>query len=151
MTTIEKLNTLVDQVELKLKNAHYENSSTHDLRQENLQRIETLYNKLEIFEKHHNFQSIFDYKAMNLSGFGLKNEDFAEIREGKYVQIIAIAYDVNEKGKRVAKNSSLGYFGKAEKITPELKNDIIEFVLRWRYEKAFGNTEHYQHLLAKLH
>jgi len=151
MTTIKKLNTLLDQVEEKVKNLRHQNQSAHDLRQENLQKIQKLYNTLEIFNKHADFSTIFDYKAMNLSGFGLKNEDFSEIREGKYVQIIAIAYDVNEKGKRMAKNSSLGYFGKAEKVTPQLKNDIIEFVLRWRYEKAFGHTEYYQHLLSKLH
>lgn len=151
MTTVNKLNTLLDQVEEKVKELHYQSQSTHDLRQENLQKIQELYDTLEISKKHADFSTIFNYKEINLSGFSLRNEAFLEIREGKYVQIIAIASDMNEKDKWMAKNASLGYFGKAESITPQLKNDILEFVLRWRYEKAFRHTEHYQHLLSKLH
>jgi len=40
--------------------------------------------------------------------------------------------------------------GKAEKLEDSLKNDIIEFVLRWRYEKAFQNLEHYKDLLGRI-
>jgi hypothetical protein len=87
---------------------------------------------------------------MNLSGIGLKEEDFAETREGKYIQIIAITYEPDKNGKKKAKNISLGYFGKAETLDVELKNKIIEFVLRWRYEKAFQNVEHYKNLIARL-
>jgi putative lipoic acid-binding regulatory protein len=151
MGTLDKLSSLLNQVEQKIDSSSHHNSLGIDLRKENLKFLEVLYNKLEISKKHDNFKSIFEYKAMNLSGIGLKKEDFAEIREGKYIQIISIAYQLNEKGKRIAKNSSLGYFGKAERLEPELKKNIIEFVLRWRYEKAFQHTEHYELLLKELH
>jgi len=49
-----------------------------------------------------------------------------------------------------SKNTSLGYFGKAETLENTLKNEIIEFVLRWRYEKAFQNVEHYKDLIARV-
>jgi hypothetical protein len=151
MGTLDKLSSLLNQVEQKIDSSSHHNSLGIDLRKENLKFLEVLYNKLEISKKHDNFKSIFEYKAMNLSGIGLKKEDFAEIREGKYIQIISIAYQLNEKGKRIAKNSSLGYFGKAERLEPELKKNIIEFVLRWRYEKAFQHTEYYELLLKELH
>ena len=147
MTNINKLNILVTELEKKLKEC-YKTSS--DLRKENIVSIQNLYEQLGIFKKHENFDTIFSYKAMNLSGIGLKENDFGEIREGKYVQIISIDYNENEHGKRVAKNSSLGYFGKAESLEEEVKRNIIEFVLRWRYEKTFRHTKHYEHLLSKL-
>ena len=120
------------------------------VREENIQRVKALYEKLKIFEKSPNFDDIFMYKAMNLSGIGLKEEDFGEVREGKYIQIIAITYEPDKNGKKKAKNVSLGYFGKAETLEPTLKNEIIEFVLRWRYEKAFQNVEHYKDLIARV-
>ena len=150
MSTLDKLSTLLNQVEQKIDSTSNHNSSGLDLRKENLKDLEVLYHKLEISKKHDDFKSIFEYKAMNLSGIGLKREDFAEIREGKYIQIISIAYQLNDKGKRIAKNSSLGYFGKAERLEPELKKNIIEFVLRWRYEKAFQHIEYYELLLKEL-
>ncbi len=121
-----------------------------NVRDENTIRVKQLYEKLKIFEKSPDFENIFIYKAMNLSGIGLKEEDFAEVREGKYIQIIAITYEPDKNGKKKAKNISLGYFGKAETLENELKNEIIEFVLRWRYEKAFQNVEHYKDLIAKI-
>jgi len=150
LSTLDKLSTLLNQVEQKIDSTSNHNSSGLDLRKENLKDLEVLYHKLEISKKHDDFKSIFEYKAMNLSGIGLKREDFAEIREGKYIQIISIAYQLNDKGKRIAKNSSLGYFGKAERLEPELKKNIIEFVLRWRYEKAFQHIEYYELLLKEL-
>jgi len=120
------------------------------VRKENIQRVKVLYEKLKIFEKSPDFDDIFIYKAMNLSGIGLKEEDFGEVREGKYIQIIAITYEPDKNGKKKAKNVSLGYFGKAETLDPTLKNEIIEFVLRWRYEKAFQNVEHYKDLIARV-
>jgi len=151
VSTLDKLSTLLNQMEQKIDTTSNHNASGLDLRKENLKYLEVLYHKLEISKKHDDFRSIFEYKAMNLSGIGLKKEDFAQIREGKYIQIISIAYKLNDKGKRIAKNSSLGYFGKAERLEPELKKNIIEFVLRWRYEKAFQHTEHYELLLKELH
>ena len=126
------------------------NVSFDTVRQENIERVKTLFEKLKIFEKSPDFDHIFDYKAMNLSGIGLKEEDFGQVREGKYIQVIAITYEPDKTGKKKAKNISLGYFGKAETLDPKLKNDIIEFVLRWRYEKAFQNVEHYKELIEKI-
>ncbi len=121
-----------------------------DIRSNNIARVKDLYEKLKIFEKSPDFSNIFIYKAMNLSGIGLKEEDFGEVREGKYIQIIAITYEPDKNGKKKAKNISLGYFGKAETLDPTLKNEIIEFVLRWRYEKAFQNVEHYKDLIERV-
>ena len=120
------------------------------VRKENIERVKTLYKKLKIFEKSPDFDTIFVYKAMNLSGIGLKEEDFGEVREGKYIQIIAITYEPDKNGKKKAKNISLGYFGKAETLDVRLKNEIIEFVLCWRYEKAFQNLVHYKDLIARV-
>ncbi len=120
------------------------------IRTENIERVKALYEDLKIFEKSPDFDNIFMYKAMNLSGIGLKEEDFGVVRAGKYVQVIAITYEPDASGKKKAKNISLGYYGKGETIDPDLKNKIIEFVLRWRYEKAFQNVAHYKVLLSKL-
>ncbi len=124
--------------------------SNDTVREENNIRVKQLYEKLKIFEKSADFDNIFIYKAMNLSGIGLKEDDFGQVREGKYIQIIAITYEPDKNGKKKAKNISLGYFGKAETLETTLKNEIIEFVLRWRYEKAFQNLEHYKDLIAKV-
>jgi len=126
------------------------NNDNNRVREENIERVKTLYQQLKIFEKSPDFNTIFNYKAMNLSGIGLKEEDFGEVREGKYIQIIAITYEPDKNGKKKAKNISLGYFGKAETLQDILKNEIIEFVLRWRYEKAFQNVEHYKDLIARV-
>ncbi len=121
-----------------------------NVREENIVRVKELYEKLKIFEKSPDFDKVFMYKAMNLSGIGLKEDDFGEVREGKYIQIIAITYEPDKHGKKKAKNISLGYFGKAETLENKRKNEIIEFVLRWRYEKAFQNVEHYKDLIARV-
>ncbi|MBT8344340.1 MAG: hypothetical protein KJO45_06460 [Sulfurovum sp.] len=121
-----------------------------NVREENIARVKKLYEKLKIFEKSPDFDKVFIYKAMNLSGIGLKEEDFGEVREGKYIQVIAITYEPDKNGKKKAKNISLGYFGKAETLENTLKNEIIEFVLRWRYEKAFQNVEHYKDLIERV-
>ncbi len=120
------------------------------VRSENILRVKVLHEKLKIFEKSPDFSNIFIYKAMNLSGIGLKEEDFAQVRAGKYIQVIAITYEPDKNGKKKAKNISLGYFGKAETLDVALKNEIIEFVLRWRYEKAFQNLEHYKDLISRV-
>ncbi|RLA68638.1 MAG: hypothetical protein DRG09_07580 [Epsilonproteobacteria bacterium] len=124
--------------------------SNDSIREENTIRVKQLYVKLKIFEKSPEFDNIFIYKAMNLSGIGLKEDDFGKVREGKYIQVIAITYEPDKNGKKKAKNISLGYFGKAETLDVALKNEIIEFVLRWRYEKAFQNVAHYKDLIAKV-
>ena len=119
-------------------------------RRQNLERLRTLHKKLGIDKKVPEVSQLFTYKAMNLSGIGLKENDFGEVREGKYIQIISIIYEPDKYGKKRAKNVSMGYFGKAETLEDGLKHDIIEFVLRWRYEKAFQNVEHYEDLLSRL-
>ena len=143
MSNIKRIHLLLNKVEKKLQKS--------DLRADNLKQIFKLFQKLDLSKKHSDFSTIFDYKAMNLAGIGLKDESFGEIQVGKYVQIIAIAYEINSEGKRVAKNTSLGYYGKAEKLTEEHKLDIIEFILRWRYEKSFQHSDYYQQLLERLH
>ena len=120
------------------------------VRSENLRRLSELFAELNIEKKVRHIEDIFIYKAMNISGIGLREEDFGEIREGKYVQVIAITYEPDKNGKKKAKNVSLGYFGKAETLDNVRKNEVIEFVLRWRYEKAFQNLEHYKLLLDKV-
>ncbi len=124
--------------------------SSETARVQNLMKVAQLYLKLNIDDKAPDFNNIFIYKAMNISGIGLKEDDFGEIRAGKYCQIIAITYEPDKNGKKKAKNISLSYFGKAEKLEDGEKNDIMEFVLRWRYEKAFQNLEHYKELIEKI-
>jgi len=141
---------LINKIPTELQKAIEVDEKSDKVRLENLVRMLELYEKLEIAKKAPNLDEIFVYKAMNISGIGLKEEDFGEIREGKYVQIIAITYEPDKNGKKKAKNISLGYFGKAETLEKDFKNEIIEFVLRWRYEKAFQNLKHYRVLLARL-
>jgi hypothetical protein len=165
--SLEKLKALQSKLEHKIrqKNTVVSSPSTHvrpgnkkssqegdirSLRKRNLARLKFLYDKLDIEKKAPDFDALFAFKAMNLSGIGLKEDDFGQVREGKYIQIISITYEPDKNGKKRAKNVSLGYFGKAQNLSDELKHDIIEFVLRWRYEKAFHNLEHYENLLARL-
>jgi len=139
-----------DKLAVSIISVMHIDAQKEEVRAQNLHRVAELYLKLSIHEKAPDFDHIFIYKAMNISGIGLKDEDFGEIREGKYCQIIAITYEPDKNGKKKAKNISLSYFGKAEKLEEALKNDIMEFVLRWRYEKAFQNLEHYKYLLDKI-
>ena len=141
--------SFVELAKILIKQMSFDTTS-EPIRTENLQRVSELYVKLGIIEKAPQIEELFIYKAMNISGIGLKEEDFGEIREGKYVQVIAITYEPDKNGKKKAKNISLGYFGKAETLEVGHKNEIIEFVLRWRYEKAFQNLEHYKDLLDRV-
>ncbi len=132
----------------RLKDLTSKISSYELTRKENLRRIETLYAKLHIDAKVPTFEDLFDFKAINLTGLSLTTEHLGEIQEGRYVQMIAISYDADAIVKN--KNSSLGYFGRAEKIDAELKNEIVTFVLSWRFEKSFRTLEHYNTLLSAL-
>ena len=58
--------------------------SFETVRQENIDRVKTLFENLKIFEKSPDFDHIFDYKAMNLSGIGLKEEDWSSQRRQVY-------------------------------------------------------------------
>jgi len=132
----------------RLKNLTAQISSYELERKSNLKEVEELYTKLGINAKVKRFEDLFEYKAINLSGLSLADEDLGAVKEGKYAQIIAIIYDKNAKVKN--KNSSLGYYGRAEKLSSEQKREIVSFVLGWRFEKSFRTLEHYHNLMASL-
>ncbi|MDX1295027.1 MAG: hypothetical protein R3302_02095 [Sulfurimonadaceae bacterium] len=117
-------------------------------RKENMKLLEALYEKLHIDEKVPRFHDLFDFKAINLSGISLTPETLGSVKEGKYVQVIGIIYDADSTVKN--KNISLGYYGRADKIDPARKEEIIAFILRWRFEKSFMTLEHYHGMLSSL-
>ncbi len=148
-----KQHTIATNVINKNLDSQNNNNTTQNIedRNYNMQRLIRLFNELGINDKCPVFDDIFSYKAMNLAGIGLKDDDFGEVRAGKYIQIIAISYEANgDEEKKKAKNISLGYFGKGEELNLSKKYNIIEFILRWRYEKGFQNIDNYKHLLEKL-
>jgi hypothetical protein len=132
----------------RLKNLSAQISSYELERKENLKSLETLYLSLGIENKVVLFNDLFEFKAINLSGISLSDESLGSVKEGKYAQVIGIMYDNTAKVKN--KNISLAYFGRAEKVSGELKRDIIAFVLGWRFEKSFRTLEHYHNLMAQL-
>lgn len=132
----------------RLKSLTAKISSYELSRKENMKALESLYGTLHIDDKVAEFHDLFDFKAINLAGISLSAETLGEIKEGKYVQIIAISYDKDSDVKN--KNSSLAYFGRAEKLDLQLKERIITFVLRWRFEKSFMTLEHYHTMLESL-
>jgi len=132
----------------RLKNLTAKISSYEVARKENMAALETLYQRLGIDEKVPDFTDLFAYKAMNLAGISLSDEALGTPHEGKYVQIIAITYDRDAKVRN--RNSSLGYFGRSEKLEPELRDAVVAFVLRWRFEKSFRTLEHYHTLLQRF-
>ncbi len=132
----------------RLKSLTAKISSYEVARKENMKLLESFYNQLHITDKVAVFHDLFSFKAINLSGVSLSDENLGEIKEGKYLQIIAIIYDKEAKVKN--KNISLGYFGRVEKADPVLVNDIVSFVLRWRFEKSFMTLEHYHTMIGTL-
>ena len=132
----------------RLRNLTAKISSYEVARKENMKLLEALYEQLSITVKVADFQDLFLFKAINLSGVSLSEESLGEIREGKYLQIIAIIYDKEAKVKN--RNISLGYFGRVEKADAALVNDIVTFVLRWRFEKSFMTLEHYHTMIGSL-
>jgi hypothetical protein len=44
----------------------------------------------------------------------------------------------------------LGYFGKAENVNEGLKNKIVEFIIRFRFEKSFMTLEHYYEMMESF-
>lgn len=129
----------------RLKNLTSKISGYETSRKENLKLLEELYNSLHVNDKVDDFSDLFLFKAINLSGVSLKSEELGETKKGKYLQILAILYDKDAKVK--SKNISLAYFGRIEKVDEKIKNDVIAFVLRWRFEKSFMTLEHYHNLL----
>ncbi len=129
----------------RLKSITNKISSYERARKDNLALLKNLYNELGINEKVEEFSDLFHFKAINLSGASLLGESLGEIKKGKYLQILAIGYDREAIVK--SKNISLGYFGKAENVDVELKNKIVEFIIRFRFEKSFMTLEHYYTML----
>ena len=132
----------------RLKNLTSKISGYETTRKENLKLLEELYISLHVKDKVDDFLDLFLFKAINLSGVSLKSEELGEIKKGKYLQILAIMYDKDAKVK--SKNISLAYFGRVENVDEKIKNDVVAFVLRWRFEKSFMTLEHYHNLL-ELH
>ncbi|MDP1785391.1 MAG: hypothetical protein Q8K81_08215 [Sulfuricurvum sp.] len=132
----------------RLKNLTAQISSYELERKNNLKTLEALYATLGIDKKVEYFHDLFEFKAINLSGISLGDDDLGMIKEGKYAQVIGIIYDNTAKVKN--KNISLAYFGRAEKVNDDLKRDIVTFVLAWRFEKSFRTLEHYHNLMAQL-
>lgn len=123
--------------------------SSYELaRKENLRSLSALFTTLNLSEKVGAFDEIFEFKAINLSGISLSEEDIGTIKEGKYLQIIGIKYDREAKVKN--RNISLGYYGRVEKVDPKLRETIIRFIIAWRFEKSFRTLEHYYTMLEKL-
>lgn len=124
-------------------------SSFETARKDNMQVLRDLYIYLKIDEKIPDFDALFEYKAMNVTGLSLQAEDLGSIKENRYVQIICIAYDKEAKSKK-SKNSSLGYFGRSDTIEEGLKKAIVKFILCWRFEKSFMTLEHYHDMISQV-
>ncbi len=124
-------------------------TSFETAREENVQRLKSLYTSLKIDEKILNFDDLFEYKAMNMTGVSLQAEDLGQIKANRYVQIICISYDKEAKSKK-STNTSLGYFGRSDLIDEALKNSIVEFILCWRFEKSYMTLEHYHDMISQV-
>ena len=130
----------------RLKNLTNKISSYETARKENLRLLEKLFDALEMDQKVDKFNDIFLFKAINLSGASLQKENLGEVKEGKYLQILAISYD-REAAKK-SKNISLGYYGRAENVDIDFKNMVVEFIIRYRFEKSFMTLEHYHGMIG---
>lgn len=120
-------------------------SSYETARKQNLKILQDLFKELGIDKKVGKFEDLFDFKAVNLSGVSLSDENLGEIKKGRYLQILAISYDKNAMQK--SKNISLAYFGRVENVENKLKEKVVEFVIRYRFEKSFITLEHYHDML----
>ena len=129
----------------RLKKLTNKISSYETSRKENLKKLQKLFIELELDLKVQDFNELFNFKAINLSGASLLSENLGEIKEGKYLQILAISYDKEASVK--SKNISLAYYGKVESVDTELKNKVVEFIIRFRFEKSFITLEHYHTML----
>jgi hypothetical protein len=129
----------------RLKNLTKKISGYETVRKENLNFLEKLFYELEISNKVDEFNKLFEFKAINLSGASLLEESLGKIKEGKYLQILAISY--NKEAAVKSKNISLAYYGRVENVDVDLKNKVVEFIIRYRFEKSFMNLEHYYDML----
>ena len=132
----------------RLKNITNKISSYELARKENMNQLKLLYKEIGIDKKVENFEDLFDFKAINLSGVSLQEENLGAIKEGKYLQVLAISYDKDATVK--SKNVSLAYFGRVESVDEALKEKVVEFVIRYRFEKSFINLEHYHAMLGNF-
>ena len=123
-------------------------SSYEMARKENMRTLEKLFILLEMHKKVGEFVELFEFKAINLSGISLAENDIGTIKEGKYLQVIGIKYDKTAKVKN--RNISLAYYGRVEKVDKALQNSIVRFIIAWRFEKSFRTLEHYYTMLEKL-
>jgi len=130
----------------RLKNLTKKISSYELTRKNNMLCLQELFVSVGIDKKIENFEELFLFKAINLSGASLLEENLGEIKEGKYLQILAISYDKTAKVK--SKNISLAYFGRVESVDCEFKDSVVEFIIRYRFEKSFMTLEHYNSMLG---
>ncbi|MDA3907771.1 MAG: hypothetical protein PF437_01655 [Sulfurimonas sp.] len=130
----------------RLKNLTNKISSYETARKDNLKILKILYTKIDIDKKVENFSDLFDFKAINLSGASLLRDSLGEIKKGKYLQVLAISYDKTAVQK--SKNISLAYFGKAENVDVVLKDMVVEFIIRYRFEKSFMTLSNYYDIIG---
>jgi len=130
----------------RLKNLTNKISSYELTRKNNMTKLKVLFTELGIAKKIESFEALFLFKAINLSGASLLEENLGEIKEGKYLQILAISYDKNAKVK--SKNISLAYYGRVESVESAFKDKVVEFIIRYRFEKSFMTLEHYNSMLG---
>ncbi len=130
----------------RLKNLTNKISSYELTRKNNMLQLKELFVSVGIDKKIDTFEELFLFKAINLSGASLLEENLGEIKEGKYLQILAISYDKTAKVK--SKNISLAYFGRVENVDCEFKDSVVEFIIRYRFEKSFMTLEHYNSMLG---
>lgn len=117
-------------------------------RKENMTKLKELFKETGIDQKVETFEELFAFKAINLSGASLQSENLGEIKEGRYLQVLAIAYDKTAQVK--SKNISLGYYGRVENVDEQLKNKVVEFIIRYRFEKSFITLQHYHTMLGQF-
>ncbi|UCM99680.1 hypothetical protein LCX93_09115 [Sulfurimonas sp. SWIR-19] len=132
----------------RLKHLTHKISGYETARKQNLKILQKLFGELDIDKKVAKFEDLFRFKAVNLSGVSLNEENLGTIKKGKYLQILAIHYDKNAIQK--SKNISLAYFGRVENVATELKEKVVEFVIRYRFEKSFMTLEHYHDMLNRF-
>ena len=133
-SALDRLKTLTNKI-----------SSYEMARKENILVLRAIYKEIGINKKVDIFENIFNFKAINLSGASLLSDSLGEIKEGKYLQILAISYDKQAAVK--SKNISLAYFGRVENVDVDLKNKVVEFIIRYRFEKSFMTLEHYHTMM----
>lgn len=131
------------RISLKLESAQFYEKR----RRENFNRLKELFTLLALDEKVESFEALFEFKAINLLGITLTPEALGVIQKKRYVQILAIRSKKERKGND---NLSLGYYGKSEALDEVLRERIVEFILRWRFEKSFYHVEFYRDLIEQI-